>query len=261
MLGGRAAKGGQGGVKVIDFSEVPSDILPLIVGMVARMAFHVQQWSAQGARHPVALFCDEANLDIPQDATSGAAENAIATFERIAKEGRKYGVHLALVTQRPAELDAIVMSQCSTLFMMRMSNDEDQSIMRSAVSDAAANLLSFIPTLGTGEVVGIGEGMPLAARFAFNTLPDNLLPSAKSDTAGEDNVALGRSDLVKRAIERWRRATMSQARITDQDAPPPRPSPSAEGQNAVTRGLQSLASERPPIFRTPGAPLPPLGRS
>ncbi|WP_271596931.1 ATP-binding protein [Bradyrhizobium sp. CCBAU 45384] len=111
LLGGRAAKGGQGGVKVVDFSEVPSDILPFIVGMVARMTFHVQQWSAQGARHPVALFCDEAHLYIPQDAASAAAENAIAIFERIAKEGRKYGIGLVVISQRPAEVNRTVVSQ------------------------------------------------------------------------------------------------------------------------------------------------------
>src|SRR5690606_25001962 len=79
LMGGRAVKGGVGGVKVIDFSEVPSDILPLIVGMVARMAFLVQQWSPQGQRHPIALFCDEAHLYIPDSISSGAAADAVAT--------------------------------------------------------------------------------------------------------------------------------------------------------------------------------------
>ncbi|MCA1552148.1 hypothetical protein I6F36_35775 [Bradyrhizobium sp. BRP19] len=134
LLGGRAAKGGHGGVKIIDFSEVPSDILPLIVGMVARMAFHVQQWSAQGLRHPVALFCDEAHLYIPQDPTSGAAENAIATFERIAKEGRKYGVGLVVISQRPAEVNRTVASQCNNLIAMRLTNGDDQAVVRRLLS-------------------------------------------------------------------------------------------------------------------------------
>src|SRR5204862_6862050 len=88
-------------------------------------------------------------------------------ISRIAKEGRKYGVFLGLVTQRPAELDPTIISQCSTLFTMRLANDRDQALLRSAVSDAAANLLSFVPSLGTGEVVGFGEGMPMPARFTF----------------------------------------------------------------------------------------------
>ena len=89
LLADRASKGAKGGVKIIDFSEVPSDVLPLIVGMVARLAFSVQQWLPSGSRHPVALFCDEAHLYIPADSTSEASDNSIAVFERIAKEGRK----------------------------------------------------------------------------------------------------------------------------------------------------------------------------
>lgn len=100
MLRGRAFKGAHGGVKVINFSEVPSDILPLIVGTVARAVFYVQQWSAEGRASGAALFCDEAHPNNRQDATSGAAENGIATFERIAKEGRKYGAGLVVISQR-----------------------------------------------------------------------------------------------------------------------------------------------------------------
>src|SRR5207253_8978162 len=80
---------------------------------------------------------------------------------RIAKEGRKYGVYLGLVTQRPAELDATIISQCNTLFAMRLANDRDQALLRSAVSDAAANLLAFVPSLGSREVPAFGQCVPL----------------------------------------------------------------------------------------------------
>ncbi len=88
-------------------------------------------------------------------------------MSRIAKEGRKYGVFLGLVTQRPAELDATIISQCNTLFTMRLANDRDQALLRSAVSDAAANLLSFVPSLGTREVLAFGEGVALPTRSAL----------------------------------------------------------------------------------------------
>ena len=92
-------------------------------------------------------------------------------ISRIAKEGRKYGVFLGLVTQRPAELDPTIISQCRTLFAMRMANDRDQAIVRSAVSDAAANLLAFVPSLGTREVLAFGEGVALPTRLKFKELP------------------------------------------------------------------------------------------
>ena len=93
-----------------------------------------------------------------------------APLSRIAKEGRKYGVFLGLVTQRPAELDPTILSQCSTLFAMRMTNDRDQELLRSAVADTATNLLAFLPSLGTGEAFAFGEGLILPARVKFRLL-------------------------------------------------------------------------------------------
>src|SRR4029078_11489808 len=89
------------------------------------------------------------------------------TISRIAKEGRKYGVYLGLVTQRPAELDPTIISQCSTLFAMRMSNERDQVLLRSAVSDSAVNLFPFVPALGTREALAFGVGVPLPTRLMF----------------------------------------------------------------------------------------------
>ena len=199
---------------------------------------------------PLLLVCEEAHRYAAADHSVGFAP-ARRALSRIAKEGRKYGVHLGLVTQRPAELDPTIISQCSTLFVMRMANDEDQSILRSAVSDAAANLLSFVPSLATGEVVGIGEGMPLPARLAFRTLPRELLPAAEG-ASGMPEVThdLGRAEMVKRAIERWRRATTNQTHWQDDagrtDAEMPG-GPVGEAQSALARGLNALAGERQPL--------------
>ena len=90
---------------------------------------------------------------------------------------------LGLVTQRPAELDPTIISQCSTLFAMRMANDRDQALVRSAVSDAAANLLAFLPSLGTREVLAFGEGVALPTRLTFAELPKTLLPSSEAQSA------------------------------------------------------------------------------
>jgi DNA helicase HerA-like ATPase len=136
------------------------------------MAFDFGLWS-DGAV-PLLLVCEEAHRYASADRAIGFGPTRRA-ISRIAKEGRKYGVYLGLVTQRPAELDPTIISQCSTLFVMRMANDRDQAILRSAVSDAAANLLAFVPSLGTREVIAFGEGVALPTRLKFKELPAEIL--------------------------------------------------------------------------------------
>ena len=126
-----------------------------VVSVLCRMAFEFGLWSDGAA--PLLFVCEEAHRYAPADRAIGFGPTRKAV-SRIAKEGRKYGVFLGLITQRPAELDATIISQCSTLFAMRMANDRDQAIVRSAVSDAAAGLLGFVPSLGTREVFAFGEG-------------------------------------------------------------------------------------------------------
>ena len=102
---------------------------------------------------------------------------------RIAKEGRKYGVYLGLVTQRPGELDPTIISQCNTLFAMRLANERDQALLRSAVTDAVANLLAFVPSLGTREVVAFGEGAAAADAAAIHR-PARRPSAAQRDASG-----------------------------------------------------------------------------
>ena len=206
LLGSRAANGGSGGVKIIDFSEVPSDILPLIVGMVARMAFHVQQWSQQGVRHPVALFCDEAHLYVPQEPTSGAAENAIATFERIAKEGRKYGVGLVVISQRPAEVNRTVVSQCNNLIAMRLTNGDDQAVVRRLLPDSLGGFGDLLPVLDTGEALVVGDAILLPTRIRI-AKPINEPLSGTIDFWDRWSDAKAAASLDK-AVESWRRQTL-----------------------------------------------------
>src|SRR5919202_2886921 len=125
------------------------------------------------------LVCEEAHRYAAADRNIGFGPTR-RSISRIAKEGRKYGVFLGLVTQRPAELDATILSQCSTLFVMRMANDRDQAIVRSAVSDAAASLLGFLPSLGTREVFAFGEGVALPTRLHFKELPAHLVPRSEA---------------------------------------------------------------------------------
>jgi hypothetical protein len=142
-------------------------VVDSVVSVLCRMAFDFGMWS-DGA-FPLLFVCEEAHRYASADRSIGFGPTRKA-ISRIAKEGRKYGVFLGLVTQRPAELDSTIISQCSTLFAMRMANERDQAIVRSAVSDAAANLLAFVPSLGTREVLAFGEGVALPTRLKFKQL-------------------------------------------------------------------------------------------
>jgi Predicted ATPase len=207
LIGGRAAKGGAGGVKVIDFSEVPSDILPLIVGMVARMAFLVQQWSPQGQRHPIALFCDEAHLYIPDNISSGAAADATATFERIAKEGRKYGVGLVVISQRPAEVNRTVASQCNNLIAMRLTNGDDQAVVRRLLPDSLGGFGDLLPVLDTGEALVVGDAILLPTRIRI-AKPTNEPLSGTIDF-WDRWADLASGSALNTAVESWRKQTLT----------------------------------------------------
>ena len=217
-----------------------------MVCICARLAFEFSLWSEGGI--PLLLMCEEAHRYASADHSLGFAPTRRA-LSRIAKEGRKHGVSLGLVTQRPAELDPTIISQCSTLFVMRIANGEDQAILRSATSEATANLLSFVPSLATAEVVGIGEGMPVPARFTFRTVPRELLPYKEwRSRLTELRPDLSRAELIRNAIERWRWATTNQDHGQDGVARG-EPAAAADGErdspSALARGLNALAGKGP----------------
>ncbi len=163
---GSTGQRGQGGVKIIDFSEVPSDVLPLIIGLVARIVFSVQQWTSKDKRHPISLICDEAHLYIPSRAESSAVDQAaVASFERIAKEGRKYGVGLVVVSQRPAEVNRTVLSQCNNFVAMRLTNAEDQAVIRRLLPDSLGGFSDLLPILDIGEALVVGDCSMLPSRI------------------------------------------------------------------------------------------------
>jgi hypothetical protein len=212
----------------------PAEVVDSVVSVLCRMAFDFGLWS-DGA-FPLLFVCEEAHRYASADRTIGFGPTRRA-ISRIAKEGRKYGVFLGLITQRPAELDATIISQCSTLFAMRMANDRDQALLRSAVSDAAANLLAFVPSLGTREVLAFGEGLALPTRLKFKNVPDHLLPTSEAvNNARMDSSRSAEVDFIEHVIERWRGATMSRRENVagkmpelGGEAPPLAPSPTNHG--------------------------------
>ncbi|MEA2934894.1 MAG: hypothetical protein QOD74_1540 [Variibacter sp.] len=193
---------------IMQLAGFPAEVVDSVVSVLCRMAFDFGLWS-DGAV-PLLFVCEESHRYAPSDPGLGFGPTRKA-ISRIAKEGRKYGVFLGLVTQRPAELDTTIISQCSTLFAMRMANDRDQAIVRAAVSDAAASLIGFVPSLGTREVFAFGEGVALPTRLHFKELPAHLIP--KSEATANGRMAAdkaGEKDFVAAVVERWRGAMMSQ---------------------------------------------------
>lgn len=154
-----------GGVKIIDFSEVPSDVLPLIVSLIARLIFSVQQWTEKNKIHPIALFCDEAHLYIPNDAKQGVEVSSLDSFERIAKEGRKYGVGLVVITQRPSEVNRTVLSQSNNFIAMRLTNADDQNVVKKLMPDSIGNFADLLPILDIGEALIVGDASLLPSRI------------------------------------------------------------------------------------------------
>lgn len=154
-----------GGIKIIDFSEVPSDILPLIVSLIARLVFTVQQWVDKENIQPIAIFCDEAHLYIPQDVKDGVETLSLNSFERIAKEGRKYGVGLVVITQRPSEVDRTVLSQSSNYVAMRLTNSDDQNVIKKLLPDSIGDFGDILPILDVGEALVVGDACLLPSRI------------------------------------------------------------------------------------------------
>ncbi|MGO4350757.1 ATP-binding protein [Rhizobium sp. RAF36] len=161
-------------------SGIPSEVVNSVASVLCRMAFEVGLWS-EGAIHML-VVCEEAHRYIPADPTLGFVPTRQA-IARIAKEGRKYGVSLGIITQRPGELDQTILSQCSTLFAMRLANDRDQEIIRSAIPNSSISTTSFISSIGNGEAIAFGEAISVPMRMRFSRVPEHLLPKANGATA------------------------------------------------------------------------------
>jgi uncharacterized protein len=163
---------------ILDLSAVASEITNVVVSVLCRMAFDFAVWS--DGEVPVLLVCEEAHRYVPEDDRLGF-EPTKRALSRIAKEGRKYGLSLCVITQRPSELAAGMLSQCSTIFAMRLTHEKDQQIVRSAMVDSAFGLLEALPSLGNAEAIAVGEGVAIPMRLVFDQLEPAQRP--KSDTA------------------------------------------------------------------------------
>lgn len=161
--------GTKGSIKVINLSEVPSDVLPLVIGLLARIIFTIQQWSVSEKRHPIALLCDEAHLYVQQNIQYDAvAEIGLKCFERIAKEGRKYGVGLVIISQRPSEVNRTVLSQCNNFISLRLTNIDDQNVIKRLLPDNLGNIAENLSLLDIAEAIVVGDATLLPTRVRID---------------------------------------------------------------------------------------------
>ncbi len=191
-------------ISIIDVSGVPSDITSTVVAVLSRLVFDFAIWGREEKTRPVLLVCEEAHRYVPNEKNAdGSSVGKI--LSRIAKEGRKYGISLGLITQRPSDLAEGVLSQCGTIIAMRLNNDRDQAFVRAAMPEGARGFLDAIPALRNRECIICGEGVAIPIRVAFDNLEEHKRPASEDPSFVElwskDG---GEQELVERVVMRWR---------------------------------------------------------
>lgn len=191
-------------ISIIDVSGVPSDITSTVVAVLSRLVFDYAIWSRNELQRPILLVCEEAHRYIPSEHVS--KDSAVRSIlERIAKEGRKYGVSLGLITQRPSDLAEGVLSQCGTIISMRLNNDRDQAFVRAAMPEGARGFLDSIPALRNRECIICGEGVSIPIRVALDNLEEEKRPASDDPQFSELwQETGGEAEILQRVVRRWR---------------------------------------------------------
>jgi DNA helicase HerA-like ATPase len=192
-------------ITILNMAGVPAEVADVVISFVCRTIFAAGVWAEDPRIAPLLLVCEEAHRYVPRDESLGFAPTRKA-LGAIAKEGRKYGISLGLITQRPSEISESILSQCGTLFALRMSNDKDQTFIKHAMPEGADGFIKILPTLRTQECVVVGEGVEMPMRIKLDDLSPDRRP--RSDTAdfahawkvGEDN-----PQALAQTVENWRR--------------------------------------------------------
>ena len=195
------------GIKIIDFSEVPSDVLPVVTGTLARLLYNIQFWMEPSMRIPFTLICDEAHLYLPiKDEADAVQKQALHNFERIAKEGRKYGVSILAVSQRPADVSKTILSQCNNFVVLRLTNEKDKSVIKNLLPDSLKSTIDFLPLLDVGEALVVGDAILLPSKILLDKPTEDHQPiSATKNFWDEWDARIPNNDAVIHAVEALRR--------------------------------------------------------
>ncbi|HEU0160630.1 MAG TPA: ATP-binding protein [Hyphomicrobiaceae bacterium] len=241
-------------ITILELTGLPTEIVNVVVSVLCRMTFDFALWSE--GQVPITLVCEEAHRYVPANPSFGfePCKRAIA---KIAKEGRKYGASLCIVTQRPAEIDPTILSQCNTVFALRMSNDRDQEIVKSAIADTGSGLLEFLSALGQREAMAFGDGVSLPVRIKFDELPAHAMPKSSSARFSEMwQKSVGDEGFLDSIVDRWRNASAAAADAVQGTAL------FAESVNLLPHPAEAMLPA-PPAFeerRTPARETPPERR-
>lgn len=168
-------------LRIVDISGLPNEVAGPLAAVIARLLFQYKLYQTQDERKrdPILLVCEEAHRYVPDqgEAEYAAAQSAV---RRIAREGRKYGVGLMLVSQRPADIESTVISQCGTWLVLRLTNAADQSHVARFLPDGLSSMTKALPTLAQQEALFVGEGASLPAKIKIRDLPEPKLPRSAS---------------------------------------------------------------------------------
>jgi hypothetical protein len=191
-------------ISIIDVSGVPSDITSTVVAVLSRLVFDFAIWAREEKTRPVLLVCEEAHRYVPNEKNAdGSSVGKI--LSRIAKEGRKYGISLGLITQRPSDLAEGVLSQCGTIISMRLNNDRDQAFVKAAMPEGARGFLDSIPALRNRECIICGEGVSIPIRVSFDELEEFKRPASEDPSFSQLwSSGGGEEEMVQRTVQRWR---------------------------------------------------------
>ena len=191
-------------ISIVDVSGVPSDITSTVVAVLSRLVFDYAIWSREEKTRPILLVCEEAHRYVPNEKNAdGSSVGRI--LSRIAKEGRKYGISLGLITQRPSDLAEGVLSQCGTIISMRLNNDRDQAFVKAAMPEGARGFLDSIPALRNRECIICGEGVAIPIRVSFDDLEEMKRPASADPSFSELwRGSGGEEEAVLRTVQRWR---------------------------------------------------------
>ena len=247
-------------ITILELTGLPTEIINVVVSVICRMTFDFALWTE--GKVPVTLVCEEAHRYVPVNTNMGfePCKRAIA---KIAKEGRKYGASLCIVTQRPAEIDPTILSQCNTVFALRMSNDRDQQIVTSSISDTGSGLLEFLSALGQREAIAFGEGVTLPVRIRFDELPKHCLP--RSSTARFSEMwqhSHGDDSFLESVVERWRLSSSGVGTDSSQNMQMLADSMGLPGDASPVGYSDQVPQTRPPgLNGIGGGPRPPAASS
>ena len=191
-------------ISIIDVSGVPSEITSVVVAVLSRMVFDFAIWSRNEPQRPILLVCEEAHRYVPNERNADSSSVG-RILSRIAKEGRKYGISLGLITQRPSDLAEGVLSQLGTIISMRLNNDRDQAYVRAAMPEGARGFLDSIPALRNRECIICGEGVAIPIRVSFDDLEPSKRPASEDPLFSSLWRDVGQEDqIIDRTLKRWR---------------------------------------------------------